>query len=42
MKWSIEYYSQAVEEEILQLSDGLLARYIRLTELMGEVKHHGA
>ena len=36
MKWSIEYYSSELENEILSLPDGLLARYLRLTDLMLE------
>jgi len=28
------YYSEKLEEEILDLPDGLLARYLRLTDLM--------
>jgi phage-related protein len=36
MVWSIEYYSPKVEEDILNLPDGLLSRYFRLTELMIE------
>lgn len=36
MEWSIEYYRNNVEEAILHLPDGLLARYLRLTELMLE------
>ncbi len=36
MKWSIEYYNEDVEEAILNLPDGLLARYLRLTDLMLE------
>ena len=36
MDWSIEYYSEAVEQFILQLPPGLLARYLRLTDLMLE------
>lgn len=36
MEWSIEYYSPKVEEDILNLPDGLLSRYLRLTELMTE------
>ena len=36
MKWSIEYYSPKIEEEILSLPDGLLSRYFRLAELMLE------
>ncbi len=36
MKWQILYYSQKLEKEILNLPDGLLARYLRLTDLMLE------
>lgn len=36
MKWHIKYYNQKLEEEILNLPDGLLARYLRLTDLMCE------
>ena len=36
MKWQIKYYNQKLEEEILDLPEGLLARYLRLTDLMGE------
>jgi phage-related protein len=36
MAWSIEYYSKAVEQTILRLPPGLLARYLRLTDLMLE------
>ena len=36
MKWSIEYYSPELEEEILELPEGLLARYLHLTKLMLE------
>jgi phage-related protein len=36
MAWSIEYYSTAVEQAILRLPPGLLARYLRLTDLMLE------
>lgn len=34
--WTIEYYSEQVEETILKLSPGLLARYLRLTDLLLE------
>lgn len=37
MAWSLEYYSTAVEQAILRLPPGLLARYLRLTDLMLEV-----
>ena len=36
MKWSIEYFNSDVEDKILGLPDGLLARYLRLTDLMLE------
>ena len=36
MKWQIKYYSPKLEKEILSLPDGLLARYLRLTDLMFE------
>ena len=36
MKWSIEYYSPKIEEEVLNLPDGLLSRYFRLADLMLE------
>src|SRR5262245_46193443 len=34
MEWEICYYSEDLEEEILALPDTLLARYLKLTELM--------
>lgn len=34
MKWEIAYYNEDLEEEILALQAGLLARYLRLAELM--------
>jgi phage-related protein len=36
MIWSIEYYHQTIEQAILRLPPGLLARYLRLTDLMLE------
>ena len=36
MNWNIEYYNEKVEESVLDLPDGLLARYLRLTDLMLE------
>lgn len=36
MKWSIYYFSDEVEKKILSLPAGLLARYLRLTDLMLE------
>ena len=34
MKWEIIYYNPKLENDILDLPDGLLARYLRLTDLM--------
>jgi phage-related protein len=36
MAWTIEYYNQTVERAVLRLPPGLLARYLRLTDLMIE------
>ena len=36
MNWKIKYYSEAVEDDILNLPAGLLGRYIHLTKLMAE------
>jgi phage-related protein len=36
MKWQIHYYNNKLENEILEFPDGLLARYLRLTDLMCE------
>ena len=36
MNWTIEYYNSNIEESILNLPDELLARYLRLTDLMLE------
>jgi len=36
MKWQIKYFNQNLENEILNLPEGLLARYLRLTDLMLE------
>ena len=36
MKWEIKYYNKKLENEILNLPEGLLARYLRLTDLMLE------
>ena len=36
MEWQIKYYNQQLEEEILNLPNGLLARYLRLADLMCE------
>ena len=36
MNWTIEYYNNDVEKKILSLPNGLLARYLRLTDLMLE------
>ena len=40
MTWEIKYYSEKLEKEILNLPDGLLARYLRLTDLMIEFGAH--
>lgn len=37
MKWQIKYYNTKLEDEILELPEGLLARYLRLTDLMLEL-----
>ena len=34
MKWEINYYSDAVQEELLELPAGLQARYLRLADRM--------
>jgi len=34
MRWNVEYFSNDVEETVLDLPDGLLARYLRLIDLM--------
>ena len=36
MNWRIIYYNRKLEEQILNLPEGLLARYLRLTDLMLE------
>ena len=36
MNWRIEYFSSEVEKKVLSLPNGLLARYLRLTDLMLE------
>lgn len=36
MKWQIKYYNQRFENEILKLPAGLLARYLRLADLLIE------
>ena len=36
MTWSIEYYNPTIEQAILRLPSGILARYLRLTDLMIE------
>ena len=36
MKWDIKYFNSKLEQQILALPDGLLARYLRLTDLMLE------
>jgi phage-related protein len=34
MKWEIVYYSSGLQEEILDLPEGILARYIALSDRM--------
>lgn len=34
MNWNIQYFNETVESDILTLPDGLLARYLRLTDMM--------
>lgn len=36
MLWKIEYYNDAVQQEIFNLPDGLQARYVRLSRAMRE------
>ena len=36
MAWSIHYHTEAVESFVLGLPPGLLARYLRLTDMMLE------
>ena len=36
MNWTIDYYSAAVQKLILNLPEGLLSRYLRLTKAMFE------
>lgn len=36
MSWSITYHTHTVEAFVLRLSEGLLARYLRLTDMMLE------
>ena len=36
MAWRIKYHAEAVESFVLGLPDGLLARYLRLTDMMLE------
>ncbi len=36
MSWQINYFNKQVEKEILNLPAGLLARYLRLTDMMVE------
>jgi phage-related protein len=36
MSWAIEYFSQKLRNEIVELPSSLLARYLHLTEMMIE------
>lgn len=40
MPWIIDYYSPRVEQFVLNLPRGLLARYLRLTDLMMDFGPH--
>lgn len=34
MNWNIKYFNTNIEKDILNLPDGILARYLRLTDMM--------
>lgn len=34
MDWTIEYYNDSVADEIFELPDGILARYLKMTDMM--------
>jgi phage-related protein len=34
MNWNIQYFNSDIESKILSLPNGLLARYLRLTDMM--------
>jgi len=34
MNWNIKYFNENIENQILNLPDGLLARYLKLTDMM--------
>jgi phage-related protein len=34
MNWTIKYFDEKIQNQILELPDGLLARYLKLTDLM--------
>lgn len=36
MAWRVSYHTEAIESFVLGLPDGLLARYLRLTDMMLE------
>jgi len=36
MRWQIKYYNQKLEKEILKLPAGLVAKYLRLSDLLIE------
>lgn len=36
MSWEVSYYFEGVETQVLSLPSGILARYLRLTDLMLE------
>jgi phage-related protein len=36
MKWTIDYYSEKLQKQVLSLPKGLLAHYLRMTNVMLE------
>ena len=37
MNWTVEYYSEKLEDEILSLPPSLLAKYVHYEQLMGKL-----
>jgi len=40
MTWTITYYDDSVQEEILEMSSGFLGRYLRYSDRMEVYEHH--
>lgn len=40
MAWSIEYFNERLQQAVLDLPKGLLARYFRLTDIMEKYGAH--